>query len=208
MLGAWRLHLDCIICQCSEWAACGAMGGLKAAVAKYNSVCHTSGRANVHSELVFLPSSQVCCREAIMHRHIHAASRSLGRALLQTPGILPTEETGPECSREEADDCFNPSVAKRWAIGALFLILFSSALGACSTVTPVGLYAVCAIAQPFTVPAGFPCASSDAPPATKHDVSDVPHLQGCCCHCSVGASRRCAPAASPSLPRAASAAAS
>lgn len=129
MLGAWRLHLDCIICQCSGWGACGADGGLKP-LPPIAIQCQTSGRAGVHSEHVFLPSSQVCCREAIMHRHIHAASRSLGRALLQTPGLLPTEETGPECSREEEGDCFNPSVAKRWAIGALFLILFSSALGA------------------------------------------------------------------------------
>jgi hypothetical protein len=65
-----------------------------------------------------------------MPRHMHAASAALGRALLQTPALLPTADTaGPDCAREAEGECFNPSVAKRWAIGALFLILFSSALG-------------------------------------------------------------------------------
>jgi hypothetical protein len=80
---------------------------------------------------MLLPFLQVCCWEASMHRHIHAASTAVGRALLQTPALLPTADTaGPDCSREAEGACFDPSVAKRWAIGALFLILFSSSLGA------------------------------------------------------------------------------
>lgn len=64
-----------------------------------------------------------------MRGHMHTASAALGRSLLQTAALLPDEPAAPDCSREAEGACYNPAVAQRWAIGALFVILFASALG-------------------------------------------------------------------------------